>query len=307
MEFSGNQGSKFHSRSDNRQGLETIDPRHWDRGHHPGDNPPRIPRQPHLAGLPFRAIVAPRPVFMAHYVDLHAHYLPALDDGATALAMSLEMVRAVADLGFSDLFATPHQRVGLYLPERALIDEAHSQLGRALSDAGLPVRLGLGAENFWDDVFAARAAQNAMPSYDGGPAFLFEVNPQMMPPGIENRLFDFRLRGRLPVLAHPERYVAIQRDPALAEKLGRTAGLVVDLGALEGAHGKLEMKTARRLVQSGLALAAASDLHRPEDAAPVSAGMDWIRKQCGQAVLDQLLEENPRRILAGELPEPPQP
>jgi hypothetical protein len=33
--------------------------------------------------------------------------------------------------------------------------------------------------------------------------------------------------------------------------------------------------------------------------------MAWIRKQRGAAVLDQLLDENPRRILSGELPEPP--
>ncbi|MEA2699801.1 MAG: hypothetical protein QOI66_4072, partial [Myxococcales bacterium] len=33
--------------------------------------------------------------------------------------------------------------------------------------------------------------------------------------------------------------------------------------------------------------------------------MDWFRKQRGQAVLDRLLDENPRRMLAGDLPEPP--
>lgn len=242
---------------------------------------------------------------MSGYIDLHAHYLPALDDGATELPMSLAMVRAIADLGFSDLFATPHQRLGLFMPERAAIEAAHGLLARAMAEAGIAARLGLGAENFWDEVFAERAARNDMPSYDGGPAFLFEVGPQMMPPGIENRLFDFRLGGRLPVIAHPERYVAIQRDPTVAEKLGRSAALLVDLGALDGAHGKAEMKTARRLVQNGLVHAAASDIHRPEDAEPIGAGMEWIRKQRGQAVLDQLLGENPRRMLAGELPEPP--
>ena len=65
------------------------------------------------------------------------------------------------------------------------------------------------------------------------------------------------------------------------------------------------MKTARRLVLDGLAHAAASDIHRPEDQASVAAGMAWIRKQRGAAALDQMLDENPRRMLAGELPETP--
>ena len=242
---------------------------------------------------------------MAHYVDLHAHFLPALDDGATDMTMAMAMVQAVAALGFSELFATPHQRFGMFMPERSAIDGAFAAVAQATVEAGLPVRLGLGAENYWDEVFHARAVKNAMPSYDAGPAFLFEVTPQMMPPGIENRLFDFRMSARLPVMAHPERYAAIQREPALAEKLGRSAALLVDLAALDGAHGKAEMKTARRLVLDGLVHAAASDVHRPEDAIAVAAGMDWIRKQRGQAVLDRLLDENPRRMLTGELPEPP--
>ncbi len=241
---------------------------------------------------------------MSRYVDLHAHFLPALDDGAADPDMAQAMVKAVIGLGFTDLYATPHQRAGMFMPARADIDSAFKAVAQAAA-ARLPagIRLGLGAENFWDDVFHARAQQGTIPSYDGGPAFLFEVNPQMMPPAIENQLFDFRMGGRLPVMAHPERYVAIQRDPALAEKIGRSAALLVDLGALDGAHGKAEMKTARRLILDGLAHAAASDVHRTEDATPVAAGMAWIRKQRGQATLDRLLDENPRRMLTGELPE----
>ena len=33
--------------------------------------------------------------------------------------------------------------------------------------------------------------------------------------------------------------------------------------------------------------------------------MAWIRKQLGPAVLEQMLAENPRRLLAGEMPEAP--
>jgi superfamily I DNA/RNA helicase len=79
-----------------------------------------------------------------------------------------------------------------------------------------------------------------------------------------------------------------------------------DLGALDGAHGRAEMKTARKLVQEGLAHAAASDIHRPEDQKGIAAGIAWIRKQLGPEVLEQMLAENTRRLLAGEMPEAPQ-
>ncbi len=217
---------------------------------------------------------------------------------------SLRMIRALVALGFSDLYATPHQRAGMFMPARADIDAAFRAVGEESRAVAADVRLGLGAENFWDDVFHTRLRQGAHPSYDGGPAFLFEVNPQLMPPRIVDDLFQMRLRGGLPVMAHPERYVAIQNDVGLAEKVGRTAALLIDLAALDGAHGRPEMKTARRLVLDGLVHAAASDAHSAEDQSSVAAGMAWIRKNRGDRFLDRLLDENPRRIVAGELPEP---
>ncbi|HLK92230.1 MAG TPA: CpsB/CapC family capsule biosynthesis tyrosine phosphatase [Polyangia bacterium] len=242
---------------------------------------------------------------MPHYVDLHAHYLPALDDGATDRKMSLQMVRGIAALGFSDLYATPHQRAGMFMPAREAIDAAFAAVKDDARDAGVGATLGLGAENFWDTVLHQRLRERTVPSYGGGAAFLFEVGTQMMPAGIENELFQLRVGGHLPVMAHPERYVPVQKDLALAERLSRHAALLIDLGALDGAHGKQEMKTARKLVLEGLAAAGASDTHRPEDQTRVAAGMAWIRKQLGDGALTVMLEENPRRMLAGELPETP--
>jgi protein-tyrosine phosphatase len=242
---------------------------------------------------------------MAHYVDLHSHFLPALDDGATHLEMSLQMTRAIASLGFTHLYATPHQRDGMFMPERAKIDAAFAEVKAALGGAAAGVTLGLAAENFWDTVFHERLRLHAVPTYDATPAFLFEVNTQMMPAEIENQLFQIRTSGYLPVMAHPERYTAVQRDVSLAERLGRHAAMLIDLGALDGAHGKAELKTARRLVLEGLAHGAASDIHRPEDQTSVAAGMAWIKKQRGQRVLEQMLDDNPRSILAGDLPDAP--
>ena len=210
---------------------------------------------------------------MSTFVDLHAHYLPALDDGATSREMSLEMVRAIAALGFSDLYATPHQRSGMFLPTRDAIAAAFATVSADVAAGSVPVRLGLGAENFWDTVLHDRMRERTVPVYGSGPAFLFEVNPQMMPVGIENELFQLRVDGFLPVMAHPERYVAVQRDVSLAERLGRHAVMMIDLGALDGAHGRAEMKTARKLVQEGLAHAAASDIHRP--AMPKGSPRGW--------------------------------
>jgi len=242
----------------------------------------------------------------AGFVDLHAHYLPAVDDGAGDLSSTVAMVKGVAALGFTHLFATPHQRQGLFLPTREAIDQAFHDMQKAVCHADstpAPPRLGLAAENYWDEIFLDRLRTGAIPSYDRGPAFLFEIPPPLMPAGIESRLFELRMAGKLPVMAHPERYHAIQAQISRAQTLGRSAAMLVDLGALAGAHGRAEMKTARQLLTDGLVHAVATDIHTVDDLDPIEAGMTWIRKHLGPAALQTLLADNPRRILAGELPE----
>jgi protein-tyrosine phosphatase len=212
------------------------------------------------------------------------------------------MVGALAKVGFSDLCATPHQFAGRFQPPLDDVRLTFDRVRREIANLLPEVRLLLGAENYWDDVFAARLRQDEPPCYDGGKAFLFEINPMVMPPRLEAALFDIRVSGRLPVLAHPERYSAVQRDPAVAEGLSRQAALLVDLAALSGNGDRAEVKTARRLVEGGLAHAAASDLHDTADVPSIASGLAWIEKRLGAQAVARLLSDNPRRILLGELP-----
>jgi protein-tyrosine phosphatase len=236
------------------------------------------------------------------FVDLHSHVLPALDDGVKALGESMELTRVLEQMGFEVVCATPHQRVGLFMPTRDEIDGAYAQVEGGLRERGSPLDLRLGAENFWDEEFLKRAQTGQQPTYTGGKAFLFEINTRVAPPRLDEMLFQIRLQGLLPVMAHPERYAPFwDNDRYVA--LGRTAALLVDLGALDGAHGKRECTAARRLVEEGLAHGAASDVHSVADARSAGAGIAWIKKRLGAPAVERLLSTNPRRILQGELPD----
>jgi protein-tyrosine phosphatase len=239
---------------------------------------------------------------VTQYIDLHCHLLPGLDDGAPDLATSMEMLQALVDLGFAEIYATPHQRSGLFLPTSEAIARALGELRSAAKSHHPSVRIGLGAENYWDEILIDRVRKHTVPCYDGRRAFLFEVNPVLPPPRLEEALFEIRLGGCLPVMAHPERYLSVQREPGFAETIHRQAALVVDLEAVAGTGNRAESKAARRLLNEGFAHAVASDMHSPDIREAVAEGLAWIRKHLGATSLKQLLEENPRRILGGELP-----
>jgi protein-tyrosine phosphatase len=234
------------------------------------------------------------------FVDLHSHVLHGLDEGAPDLATSLAMIEGLAAIGFEEICATPHQKAGQFLADLTAIGQTYAGVVEAV---GGRVRMHLAAENMWDDVFYDRSQRGAIPSYDGGDAFLFELRPEELPLGMTAHLFRLRMAGKRPVLAHPERYVALRDDDRLIDQLRREVAFVVDLPALVGYHGRKEQKAARRMVEDGIAHAAASDAHTREDVGRAAEGIAWIRKRLDAAAVTRLLDDGPRALLTGELPE----
>jgi protein-tyrosine phosphatase len=235
------------------------------------------------------------------FVDLHSHVLYGVDDGAPDEATAVAMLDELAALGISEQCVTPHQKASQYLPGWDLIETTFARLEQARKPTHPTLRLA--AENMWDDVFCQRTQQDTVPGYGGTPAFLVEIPPPLMPPGMIDQLFKFRRVGKVPVLAHPERYHALWDDDALAIELRKHCAFLVDLGAVGGFHGRREMKQARHLLELGLAAAVATDAHHLGDLQQAAQGLRWIEKKLGHDAVVRLFEHAPRAILAGELPE----
>ena len=235
------------------------------------------------------------------YVDLHSHVLYGIDDGAPDQAAALAMLDGLAALGISEQCVTPHQKASQYLPSLELIEQTLAQLETVRKPTHPTLRLG--AENMWDDVFYQRVAADTIPGYRGTVAFLVEIPPPLAPPGMVDQLFKFRMAGKLPVLAHPERYHALWDDDAFARQLRTHCAFVVDLGAVGGFHGRREMKQARHLLEEGLVAAVATDAHQLGDLQQAAEGLRWIDKKLGHATTVRLFDHAPRAILAGELPD----
>src|SRR5262249_14636991 len=195
------------------------------------------------------------------YVDLHSHVLYGVDDGAPDVQTALAMLDGLAALGITEQCVTPHQKASQYLPSLELIEERLAAV-EAVRKPNHPT-LRLAAENMWDDVFWKRVSQDTVPGDRGTRAFLVQIPPPLAPPplappGMIDQLFKFRVAGKVPVLAHPERYHALWDDDAFATELRKHCAFVIDLGAVGGFHGRREMKQARHLLERGLAAAVAT-------------------------------------------------
>ncbi len=235
------------------------------------------------------------------FVDLHSHVLYGLDDGAPDEPAALALLEGLAALGITEQCVTPHQKASQYLPAWDLIESTLTRL-ETLRQPHHPT-LRLGAENMWDDVFYKRVIDNTIPHYRGTSAFLVEIPPALMPPGMIDQMFKWRMAGKVPVLAHPERYHALWDNDELARQLRVHCAFAIDLGALGGFHGKREMKAARHLMEIGLATCVATDAHQVGDLQQATSGIQWIDKKFGHATVVRLFDHAPRAILAGDLPD----
>jgi len=106
------------------------------------------------------------------FVDLHAHVLPALDDGVKSVGEAVEVVSMLGRLGFETICCTPHQKVGSWVPSSDSISKARAEVVAALTTGAVGVELRLGAENFWDELFMQRCVEGGLPTYTGERAFL---------------------------------------------------------------------------------------------------------------------------------------
>jgi protein-tyrosine phosphatase len=235
-------------------------------------------------------------------LDLHCHLLPGLDDGPPDLDASLALALGLERLGFTEIIPTPHQKAGAWAPSPEAAETARAELVAALAGEGSLLQVHPAAgENMWDELFLERQAGLSFPCYPSGRAFLLEFL-DLIPPSLHERLFELRVAGRLPVIAHVERYPDLL-DRSRLERLGQTAALLVNLSSLGSGAGFFARRRARGLVEAGLIHAVASDAHRVDDLPAAGAGLRWLRDRLGEDAALRLLTSHPRRIIAGDLPE----
>ncbi len=205
--------------------------------------------------------------------DLHCHILPGVDDGARDLDESLAMLETAKAVGITSITCTPHCR-SPYFDFDAMWD-AYDELVRHAG--GFPLQMGfevnhtklmeLGLSEWADRLH-----------FDGSDEFLLELEVGATAADFrtyERTIFELQGRGYHVIIAHPERYKAIQRDPSLARSL-RRMGCSLQASADFVAGGRLGGKGRRTAIKLFDDLAydyIASDAHRVEH-------YRWLAQAC---------------------------
>jgi protein-tyrosine phosphatase len=242
-------------------------------------------------------------------IDLHAHVLPGIDDGAATLEEALEVAAAAASDGTTVLAATPHLRADHPAVRPEELAGRTARLRSAVRDAGIALRIVGGGEA--DLAWALQAGDERLRlvSFEqAGRDLMIETPYGPLPAGFEDLLFAVAARGYRVLLAHPERSPTFQQDTARLRELVRRGTLLqVTAAALAGPPaGSRSGRLARALVKEGVAHVIASDRHGPDlGRAGLADGVAAARALAGPRA-DWMVDDAPAAILAGDpLPTPP--
>src|SRR5690606_5938717 len=158
---------------------------------------------------------------MRPMLDLHCHLLPAIDDGAVDLAMSLDMARmSVAD-GVHTIACTPHIYPGLYENTADGIRAAIAALQAELDKEGIALKLVIGADVHLDPTLPEGIKAGRVPTLNDSRYLLLEPPHHVAPPRFEDSVFQLMAQGIVPVITHPERLTWVETHYPMFERLAQ--------------------------------------------------------------------------------------
>jgi protein-tyrosine phosphatase len=241
-------------------------------------------------------------------IDIHSHILPGIDDGAASLQVSRDMLAASAAAGFNTIIATPHLVNQLQPDYLRAIRSALDQLQPYAQAAGITLLQGF--EIRLNPDLPRQLLRGDPIALESTNVILLDLPFTAWPPFTDDIFFQVQAAGYRIVLAHPERYPAIQEDPNIAVHLvERGIILQLTIGSLGGIHGRTARRTAEELVRLGTVQLVATDAHSAGDRmAAVPAGINRLRDLLGTDQLQDLLAIGPGALLSGvPLPAPVRP
>ena len=193
--------------------------------------------------------------------DVHSHFIPGIDDGSPHLEASIEMLTAMAELGYRKVIITPHSMADGYRNTPEIILGGLEKLRAGARSAGINIEIEAAAEYYLDHELEQRVVKKEVLTF-GKDLLLFELPFISEPTILRTVIFQMQTHGYRPVLAHPERYSFWYNEFSKYEELKQRGVLFqLNLVAMSGAYGPQTKQIAERMIDAGFYELLGSDCH----------------------------------------------
>src|SRR5688572_6007014 len=136
--------------------------------------------------------------------DMHSHLIPGIDDGATDVSNSIELINGLRDLGYQKFITTPHVLWDIFKNNSSTINPAYENLKAGLAENNINVPIKYAAEYFLD-YHVDELIEEEIPLLTIKDNWvLVEFSFISAPLDLKEKLFSLQMSGYQPIIAHPE-------------------------------------------------------------------------------------------------------
>ena len=228
-------------------------------------------------------------------IDIHTHLLPGVDDGSPNAEHSAMVIARLHGEGVREIVCTPHLNASQ--AGEAPFDEYAGLLSDLRRRVPADMMLHSGFEIMLDS--STFDLSDRRLGLGTSRACLVEFSRRGLPANATEQLLRVRSQGKVPVVAHPERYQGCDTQ-VIAE--WRELGAVIQCDAMALLGSGLMSEFARVMLSAGQVDIVASDNHG--DRRSQSIAVQWLSEFARDGQGHLLTAENPARLLAGEVLQP---
>lgn len=198
--------------------------------------------------------------------DIHCHLVPGIDDGQKTPEGGADLVAREKSWGIERIIATPHVTQDTFENTPEIINAAFDKLRKEVESREIDIKLDHSAEYRIDGFFNSQL-DNGLVNPMPGNYLLVENSFIQEPWNLDKLLFDLKVKGYKPILAHPERYLYYHPKRDRYQQLHDSGTLFqINLLSLAGNYGKDVLRMAEYLIDNDMVDFIGTDMHNSRHA-----------------------------------------
>lgn len=235
-------------------------------------------------------------------IDFHTHILPNIDDGSRSIEETFNLIKEAKEAGFEGIVLTSHYIENYYetdTPEREVWVNA---IKENLKVKGIEADLYLANEIYLSENIMHLLEEGKASTINNTCYVLFEMPLNNEPMNLYDVIYSLQENKLIPVLAHPERYSFIQKEPGLVYDLIQKGCLMqANYGSILGQYGVKAQMMVEKFLENNSIHFLGSDVHRQNTIySKIPYAINRIGDIVGQNKLEELTEINPKLALANK-------
>lgn len=195
-------------------------------------------------------------------IDIHSHIIAGIDDGPKHLNIALDMIKRAESLGTKDIVATPHFRRGYFETPFNEVKMIANYLKSFVKAEGLNINVHYGQEVYFSERILDDLDKGLIGTINDSRYMLLEFPMRKIPKEAVDYIYELNLKGITPIIAHPERYLDVIKNPErLNELIDEGCLFQLNAGSIRGDFGRDVKKTSETLIKHSVYGFIGSDAH----------------------------------------------